>query len=124
MKKSTKAALLSGLVFPGVGNMYLKRWISGIVLAGVAGYSLYIIFSVMMRIALDLTAKIESGAVPSDLDSVTLLVSQQLVEVEKITNTASLTLIACWVVGIVSAYFLGRAQDLREAQENYVDVVH
>lgn len=124
MKKSTKAALLSGLVFPGLGNLYLKRWLSGILLVGIAGYALYSIVSIMMRIALDITAKIESGAVPSDLDAVTLLVSEQLEVVERLTNIASLTLLGCWIVGIVSAYWLGRVQDLKEAKEQYINAVH
>lgn len=124
MKKSTKAALLSGLVFPGVGNLYLKRWLSGILLAGVAGYALYTIVTVVMRIALDLSAKIESGAVPSDIDSVTLLVSEQLKAVEHLTNIASLTLMVCWIVGIVSAYWLGHLQDVKEAKEQFVNAVH
>ena len=124
MKKSIKAALLSGLVFPGLGNLYLKRWLSGILLAGVAWYALYTIVKVVMRIALDLSARIESGAVPSDLDSVTLLVAEQLKAVEQLTNIASLTLIGCWLVGIASAYWLGHLQDVKEAKEQFVDAVH
>jgi TM2 domain-containing membrane protein YozV len=124
VKKATKAALLSGLVFPGLGNLYLKRWLSGILLAGIAGYTLYYIMSIVMRIALDISAKIESGAVASDIDSVTLLVSQQLEASEQATNIASLTLLACWLIGIVSAYLSGRVRDLKEAKEHYIDAVH
>jgi hypothetical protein len=32
MTRSTKAALLSGLVFPGVGHMVLKRFLRGSIL--------------------------------------------------------------------------------------------
>jgi hypothetical protein len=114
VKKSTKAALLSGLVFPGLGNLYLKRWLSGLLLAAIAGYALYSLSSIMMTIAQDISAKIESGAVSSDIDTVTLLVSQQLAAVERATNIASMTLLGCWLIGIVSAYWLGRSQDLQE----------
>ena len=31
MKKAIKAALLSALVFPGVGQMYLKRYVRGLI---------------------------------------------------------------------------------------------
>jgi len=122
VKKSTKAALLSGLVFPGLGNLYLKRWLSGIVLAGIAGYALYLIVTVVMGIALDVSVKIESGAVSSDTDAITVLVSQQLAAVEQLTNNASLALAVCWIVGIVSAYWMGRAQDLADAQEKRAHV--
>lgn len=123
MKKATKAALLSGLVFPGLGNLYLKHWRSGVLLAGVAGYALYAFVAAVMRIALDVSAKIENGMVPADTESVTLLVTQQLAAVEQVTNIASLALVGCWLIGIVSAYWLGRVQDLKEAQEQYLDAV-
>jgi hypothetical protein len=32
MKKSSKAALLSGLIFPGIGHMVLKQYLRGSVL--------------------------------------------------------------------------------------------
>jgi TM2 domain-containing membrane protein YozV len=114
VKKSTKAALLSGLVFPGLGNLYLKRWLSGILLIGVAGYALYNIVTTVMRIALDISAKIQSGAVPSETEAVTLLVTRQLEAVEQLTNVASLTLMGCWIIGIVSAWWFGRSQDLKD----------
>ena len=57
MKKSTKAVLLSGLVFPGLGHLYLKRWLEGILLTGVAAYAAYLIVSITLGIALDIVQK-------------------------------------------------------------------
>jgi len=36
MTKSTKAALLSGLIFPGIGHIVLKQYVRGSILALVA----------------------------------------------------------------------------------------
>ena len=116
MKKSVKAALLSGLVFPGVGHLYLKRWVAGILLAGVAGYALYFIVSVALAIALDVSQKIESGAIPADINTVNSIVTEQLSGSAQATELASFTLLACWVIGVISAYWQGRLQGKHDAQ--------
>ncbi|HEY6131801.1 MAG TPA: hypothetical protein VIV27_07265 [Halioglobus sp.] len=112
MKKATKAALLSGLVFPGVGHLYLKRWIPGLLLIGVAGYFVYSISSDVMGITMDIVQQIESGAVSSDIDTINQLVSQQLSGREQAMNMATMAFAACWVVGVVGAWWQGRAQDI------------
>jgi TM2 domain-containing membrane protein YozV len=117
MQKSTKAVLLSALVFPGAGHLYLKRWVEGILLAGVAAYALYFIVSLAMDIALDISSRIESGAVSPDIDSITTLVSQQLAGVEQASNLASIVLVVCWVLGMVGAYWQGRVQDKADMQQ-------
>lgn len=115
MKKATKAALLSALVFPGVGHFYLKRWLTGALLAGVAAYAVYTIASVMLRVTRNVAAEVESGAVSADLGTLTQLVTQQLSGTEQATNSASTVLVGCWVIGIVGAYLQGRLQDGRDA---------
>lgn len=114
MKKSTKAALLSGLVFPGVGHLYLKRWLVGIVLAGIAAVATYYIGSVVMSTAAVIAEKIQSGAVAPDIDTITALVAQQSSGNAQATNLAETVWLACWVIGIVGSYWQGRAQDKRE----------
>lgn len=114
MKKSTKAVLLSGLVLPGLGHLYLKRWVAGFLLSGVAVYAIYFIGSVVVSTALDLTQKIESGAVPLDIDTMSRLVSQQLSGSEQAANMATMAFGASWVIGIIGAYWQGRAQDKKE----------
>jgi len=115
MKKATKAALLSGLVFPGVGQLYLKRWAPGLVLAGVAGYAFYTIVSMVVRVTSDIVQKVESGAASADPQSISLMVQQQVSATLPATNTATLVLGACWVISIVAALWQGRAEDKREA---------
>lgn len=111
MKKSTKAVLLSGLVLPGLGQLYLKRWVSGLVLSGAAVYAVYFIVSIVVTTALDLTKKIESGVIPDDIETVSRLVTQQLSGSEHSTNLAMMAFGASWVIGIIGAYWCGRSQD-------------
>ena len=112
MKKSTKAVLLSALVFPGLGHLYLKRRAAGLV----SGWrcrlcKLDTVVSVTMRIAMEVVQKIESSGLTPDIDTITALVTQQLSGNEQATNMATLAFAACWLMGIVGSYLHGRAQD-------------
>lgn len=108
MKKSTKAALLSGLVFPGIGHLYLKRYVPGILLSVGSAAAIYYIFSAIMDTALTVAEKIQSGAVSPDVAAITDLLSQQPGGSEQSANVATLVLMVFWLVGIVDSYRKGR----------------
>jgi len=107
--------LLSGLVFPGLGHLYLKRWVTGVVLSGVAAFSVYYMSSIALTIALEVSRRIETGAIPADIATVTNVVSQQFSGMEQATNLASITLLVCWVTGVVGSYWHGQTQDKLDA---------
>ena len=109
MKKSAVAVMLSALVFPGLGHLYLKRWRAGVVLMGVAASATYFIFVVSFTIVSELSMKIQSGAIPADFDTVASIVSQQLAASAQGTNVATIVLLVCWGTGVVSVYLQGRA---------------
>ncbi|MGD2056238.1 MAG: hypothetical protein PVJ15_05475 [Gammaproteobacteria bacterium] len=111
MRRSTKAALLSGLVFPGMGHLYLRQYVRGVLLAGGAGALLYFIVSVAMSTAFDVMEKIQSGDVPLNAESVSELVSEESQDGEESTNIASMALIVLWVIGIADSYREGRARE-------------
>ena len=111
MKKSTKAALFSALVFPGVGHLYLRRWLVGILLFGVAAFATYYIGTVVMDTAYSVVEKVQSGAASSDTEAIIRMVAEQTSATEQATNLAKYVWLACWVVGIVGAWWQGRAQD-------------
>ena len=111
MKKSAKAALLSGLVFPGIGHMYLKRYVHGIILSVGAASAVYFIASVVVKTALEVAGKIQSGGVPLDMGAIIDLVSEQSSGSEHSMNIAMIALAAFWVAGIADSYRQGRAQE-------------
>jgi uncharacterized membrane protein len=113
MKRSTKAVLLSGLVFPGIGHMYLKRYACGIILSVGAAYAMYFIVSAVVTTVLEVAENIqsESGGIPLDMSTITDLVSQQSAGAEQPTNIAMIVLVLCWIIGIVDSYRQGRAQE-------------
>ncbi len=120
MKRSTKAALLSGLVFPGIGHLYLKRYIPGSILCVASASAIYFIVSVAMTTAFEVVEKIQSnsGTAALDIASITEMVSQQSSTTEQPVNIATLVLVVCWVIGIVDSYRQGRAQEKAERVVN------
>ena len=112
MKKSTKAALLSAFVFPGVGHVYLKNYKAGVSLGGVSFAAIYYLVAKSVETALEITGKIQSGDVPLDIGAITELVSQQSSGTDaQMLNIATTALVICWLIGIVDSYRAGRVRE-------------
>ena len=107
MKKSTKAALLSMLVFPGVGHLYLKKYILGLLLSIGAATATYFIVSSAVQTALEVVENIQGGGIPLEVGSITELVSQQSRASEDSTNIAMIALFTFWVIGILDSFRVG-----------------
>ena len=108
MSKSLKAALLSALVFPGIGHFSLKKPVQGVLLSGVAIVCLYFLLTTAVEIAQQLSVKIQSGEIPMDVEKISEIVSQQLVgSDDQRINIPSLLLMICWVVGVVDSFRIG-----------------
>ncbi len=111
MRKSTKAVLLSGLVFPGTGHLYLKKRLTGAVLACASIAALYLIVSNLWSRAMQVVEKIERGEVDPDAAAIADLLSRQPSGDESQLSAAWAILILCWLIGIVDSYRRGRAHD-------------
>jgi hypothetical protein len=112
MKKSTKAVLLSALVLPGAGHIYLKKYIPGFALAGATLTALYYLISKAMEAALKIVEQIQNGSVPLDTTTITELVSMQTAGAEsQLPDIATAIIIACWVIGMIDSYRVGSLQD-------------
>ncbi len=112
MKKSTKAVLLSALVFPGIGHIYLKKYTAGAFLAGSSFAAIYYLITKVMERAFEISEKVQSGDVPLDVEVITDLVSQQSTGADaQIMNIATTALVVFWVIGIVGSYRAGRVDE-------------
>jgi hypothetical protein len=112
MKKSTKAALFSGLIFPGVGHFYLKRYPVGLALSVISLGCISYIIKKSVEQAMSIVDQVMSGAVPADPEVISNMVSQQSSGTEgNLLNLAGYVFLACWVVGIYLAYRAGAQQD-------------
>lgn len=112
MKRSTKAALLSALVFPGVGHLYLKRYVIGILLSGGAASATYFIVSNAVSKAFEIAEKIQSESLSLDVNAIASLVSEQSHDaVGSSMSIATIALIVFWIIGIVDSYRQGRVEE-------------
>lgn len=112
MKKSTKAALLSALVFPGTGHLYLKKYIPGLSLIVISCACIYYVISNVLQQAMQIAGQIQNGSIPPDVGTITNMVTQQTSGTEvQLMNLVSTVIVICWVIGIIDAYRLGHAKD-------------
>jgi TM2 domain-containing membrane protein YozV len=118
MKKSTKATLISALVFPGAGHIYLKKYIPGVALIGISCAGIYYLLSKAIEQSMQIVDQIQSGAVQPDMAAITDLVSKQSSGTQaEILNIITIIITICWLGGIIDAYRLGRAKDKIESDD-------
>ncbi len=112
MRSSTKAALLSGLIFPGVGHMVLRQYLRGSILMLSALIALSVIVTNAVKQALTIVDRINSGEIPVETGTIAQLISNSTSGAEgSILNIAALVVGACWLIGIIDSYRLGRIQE-------------
>lgn len=112
MKKATAAALLSALVFPGAGHLFLKKYIPGVALTGTSLTGVYYLISETLKRALQIVEKIQAGDIQPDVTAITELVTKQSTGTDAtLLNIATVVLVICWLVGIIDSFRLGRVRD-------------
>jgi hypothetical protein len=107
MKKAVKAALLSGLVFPGLGQVYLKRYWRGaiIMLFTFSAFGFIIVTATMS--ALENLKKMQSQG-PVDMGAVSDLAASATVSSSLSYNILLLLVACCWLFSIIDSYVIGR----------------
>jgi len=111
MKRSIRAALISGLVFPGLGHVYLKKYLVGVVLLFVAGVSVYSASVAAVDTALSVAKQIEAGGVSINEDAINRLIEQKSQGSAMVTNLSLVALTLSWVIGVVDSYRVGRGEE-------------
>jgi len=111
MTKNTKALLLSALVFPGIGQFYLKRYKSACIFIGVALASTIYIFVDIMTIALAVADKIVTGEISADYSTM----RKAIFEAQESSGTQIITiliyvLVATWIISIIDILRLKKQQ--------------
>lgn len=119
MKKAFKAALLSGLAFPGCGQFYLKRYVRGTALTFATLGCLMVIVLKLTQQALAILQEIDLGGGVNNMDAVSrALQKASSLSAGPAVTAAFVLLILFWVVGIVDAYLVGRRMDHEQREEN------
>jgi hypothetical protein len=108
MKPQYKAALLSGLVFPGVGYLPLKCYYRGVVIVVLTGISLFGLIQITLMKTQILMDQMIAGEVSQDLLSM-LAAMEHISQISMgWQDYAGYSLLVCWLVSIVDGYRVGK----------------
>ena len=111
MTKASKAALLSGLVFPGAGHLLLRRHLRGSVLMLSALAALSIIVRTAFRRALTVVDQIIGSDIPVDTGQIAEMVANSSSGANGLAENAALFIfLVCWLIGVIDSYRLGAAE--------------
>jgi hypothetical protein len=121
MNNSLKGALLSGVVFPGLGQIILKHYKRGIALMLTVLASLLVIVVKAVQQALTILEKINSEGGTINMSTISNIATQASTTFDSlIFNFVLLLMIFCWVIGVVDAYRIGKKKDLEEQSTSRV----
>jgi TM2 domain-containing membrane protein YozV len=112
MRNSFKGALLSGLVFPGLGQIVLKQYRKGTCLMLVTLVGLFMFLATATRQAQAVLDKLKAvGGVP-DFDTIARTAAQVTsARGSTLLSYLLLFIIFCWFFSIIDAYRIGRKMD-------------
>ncbi|MCK9197275.1 MAG: DUF5683 domain-containing protein [Syntrophales bacterium] len=107
MKKSSKAALLSALLFPGVGQMYLKRYLRGLLPMVLVLTGLGVLITRATFRALEALDKIQAGGA-LDMNVASNLAVTSAASGDPYSSVIVLVISCCWIFSVIDAYRLGK----------------
>jgi hypothetical protein len=117
MKSSLKGALLSGLVLPGLGQLWLKQYAKGAALIIAVSAAMALIVAKAARHALTI---LEQAEATGTVDMVAIVNSASRASARPDdwqTTVAMAVLVICWVAGVVDAYLAGKKLDRQQRQQ-------
>ena len=110
MKESTRGVLLSGLAYPGLGQLILGRVFSGVLFMLLTTAGLFVFIYRMIQRAARSIDEVLPRLANNELDSNTLkeLLSRDFAGGWGPETISLISLAGCWLAAIVHAYFVGK----------------
>lgn len=109
MSRSMKGALLSALLFPGAGQLWLRCYLRGVFLVLSVSACLLLVVKRAGQQALSIVERLEAEGGAVDLAAVVKSASH--VPDDPVSKAASAILLLLWVIAIVDAFLAGRKKD-------------
>ena len=117
MKKSIKAALYSGLLFPGTGHFSLDRYPRGMVFFVPAISSIVFLVHNALGKAFAITDQIARGEIPADTATITGLISTAPGGTELLMlKIATWAWLVSWLGSVIDAYRIGKAAEREQGK--------
>jgi hypothetical protein len=115
MTNAIKGVLLSALVFPGFGQIALKRYQRGVVLMLATRTGFVVIVANAIREARRILETIEAEGGVIDQDAMSRAIAQSTAWSDNLAfNLLLVAITLCWVYAAVDAYRIGKQQGLRQ----------
>ena len=113
MKASTKGVLLSGLVYPGLGQLILRRIASGIVFIILATAGFIVLIYRFVQRASHVIDQLIPLLADNRLDVITLkeILSRDSAAGWGLETIGLIVIAGCWLIAIGHAFFVGRKID-------------
>jgi TM2 domain-containing membrane protein YozV len=116
MKISYKAALLSTFVFPGVGQLYLKKYRRGLVIvffvfAGL-GYLIWSATVFALNRLDDAMVKAQGGAM--NLQDLSNMVGSKMLTTDPYQDAVFCGIVCFWIFAVIDAYRIGKQREFRD----------
>jgi TM2 domain-containing membrane protein YozV len=125
ISNSLKGALLSGLVFPGLGQISLKHHKRGIALILTVSLSMVVIIVKAVQLSMQMLEEIMLKGRVINIKIISNTVTGALGSSDGLVFNLSLLLIVlCWIVGILDAYITGRKMDIKEQSTGQVSKIN
>lgn len=112
MKQAVKGALLSGLLYPGLGQLFLGRRLRGLLFILLATLSLVTLVTQATGKALALVERAESEGSALDLVAIAHAAWRTSLAAP-LARWAAVALAAGWVLSVVDAFLLGIRHETR-----------
>jgi hypothetical protein len=119
MNNSLKGACLSGLAYPGLGQIVQRHYMRGIALISIVSACLIVILLNASRKINTILANIESTN--TGLDITTIIKEVHTFSTERdylIMKISSALIVCCWAIGIVDSYMSGKRIDSHNRAHN------
>jgi hypothetical protein len=112
VNNAIKGALLSGLVFPGLGQLVLRQYRRGALIMLSVSIGLAVIVIKAVRIAQDILQQIELQGDPIDITAIQDAATRETLQSGSITlNLLMVFIIICWLAATLDAFRTGRKLD-------------
>ncbi len=110
--------LLSGLLFPGTGQLLFKRYVNAVIFSGIALATCYIVINNIFNVFTDISVQIAQGEIPADVFAINEAVSTELEKGhgDSIAYATFIFLIA-WLIGLADTYRIGQQYEEHEDNE-------
>jgi hypothetical protein len=108
MRKAIVAPLLSGFVFPGLGQIYLKMYLRGLIIMILVTAGLVVMIGIASFDAMEALQALLIRDGDVDMGTVVRMAMQSSLSDRFYFKAALFSVIVCWVFSIVDAYIIGK----------------